>query len=65
MLLSIHHMLETLELDDCQITSDSVLDPPASLPTSSGSTTSSGGQGPPHQCTVFSTATTKFVKKKQ
>ncbi|GAB4834223.1 Protein RGF1 INDUCIBLE TRANSCRIPTION FACTOR 1 [Ancistrocladus abbreviatus] len=63
--LSSHQTLETLELDDYQITSDSVLDPPASLPTSSGSTTSSGGHGPPPQCTVFSTATTEFVKKKR
>ncbi|GAB4825774.1 hypothetical protein Ancab_008650 [Ancistrocladus abbreviatus] len=62
-LLSSHHMLETLELDDCQITSDSILDPPASLPTSSDSTTSSGGQGPLPQCTIFSTAIIEFVKK--
>ncbi|GAB4849531.1 hypothetical protein Ancab_004325, partial [Ancistrocladus abbreviatus] len=64
-LLSSHHMPKTLELDDCQITLDSVLDPPASLPTSFDSTTSSGGQGPPLQCIVFSTSTTEFVKRKQ
>ncbi|GAB4857050.1 hypothetical protein Ancab_014961 [Ancistrocladus abbreviatus] len=69
--LSVHQTLETsLELDDCQMTCDSVLDPPASLPTSSGSTTSSGGQGLPSHwtnstTTLLCTATTAFVRKKR
>ncbi|XP_042504236.1 protein RGF1 INDUCIBLE TRANSCRIPTION FACTOR 1 [Macadamia integrifolia] len=53
---------ESCDLDDGQMTPDSVLESPVSLLTSSGSSASGGGVG----CkTLACTATTEFVKKKR